>query len=128
LWSLMIRDLHPIVAQAAEPGFLDGHYSAAAMQTYVALEESIRQVAGHAGSGNRKFVPIGALLNEWLNSRNGDPQKPDKVSDSGNWSQFARSCFALVRNPLAHNSTEMTAKDAFVVLCLADFIARGILS
>jgi tetratricopeptide (TPR) repeat protein len=127
LWSLMIRDLHPLVAHAAEPGFLDGHYTAAAMQTYVALEQGIREVAGEAGNGNRKFVPIGELLSEWLSPRNDGAPKLDKDGELGNWSQFTRSCFSLVRNPLAHHNTDMGAKDAFVVLCLADFIARGIL-
>jgi len=127
IWSLMIRDLHPLVARAAEPGFLDGHYTAAAMQTYVALEQGIREVASSTVTRTKKFVPIGELLSEWLSPRNGDAPKLDTTGDPGNWSQFARSCFSLVRNPLAHNNTELSAKDAFVVLCLADFIARGIL-
>jgi tetratricopeptide (TPR) repeat protein len=128
LWSLMIRDLHPLVARAAEPGFLDGHYVAAVMQTYVALEQAIRQVAGNNGSGNRKFVPIGELVNEWLHPRNDEPPKFTGNGDATNWSQFTRSCFTLVRNPLAHHSTDMSAQEAFVVLCIADFIARGLLS
>lgn len=128
LWSLMIRDLHPLVARAAEPGFLDGHYVAAVMQTYVALEQQIRETAGDRGTGNKKFVPISELLGEWLSPQNKDAPKLDKRGGPVNWAQFARTGFSLVRNPLAHNATEMTAKEAFVVLCIADFIASGILS
>jgi len=128
LWSLMIRDLHPIVARAAEPGFLDGHYTAAVMQAYVALEQGIREVAGDAGSGNKRFVPIGDLLSEWLSPRNEEAPKVGREGDLSNWAQLTRACFSLVRNPLAHTATEMGAKDAFMVLCMADYIASGILS
>jgi tetratricopeptide (TPR) repeat protein len=126
LWSLMVRDLHPLVAHAAEPGFLDGHYAAAVMQTYGALEQAIRQTAGNSGRGNKKFVSIGELLSEWLGSRGEQAVKTEANGDLANWAQFTRTCFSLVRNPLAHSSPEMTAKDAFVALCIADFVARGI--
>jgi DNA-directed RNA polymerase specialized sigma24 family protein len=32
-----------------------------------------------------------------------------------------------VRNPLGHGFEEMSARDAFVALCMADFISRGLL-
>jgi tetratricopeptide (TPR) repeat protein len=125
LWSLMVRDLHPLVAQAAEPGFLDGHYAAAALQAYVALEQRIREAAGDAGE-NKEYDRIGDLVGYWLNARNPRAPKLESSRDLNHWSQFARACFSLVRNPMAHNSTEMSARDAFVVLCMADFMSRGL--
>ena len=125
LWSLMVRDLHPLIAEAAEPGFLDGHYVAAAMQAYVALEQKIRQAAGDAGE-SKEYERIGDLLGYWLSPRNDRAPNLESSRDLGHWSQFIRACFSLVRNPMAHNSTEMSAKDAFVALCMADFISRGI--
>jgi tetratricopeptide (TPR) repeat protein len=126
LWSLMVGDLHPLVAEAAEPGFLDGHYVAAARQAYVALEEKIREAAGDTGE-NKEYERIGDLVSYWLNSRNSNAPKLESSRDLSHWSQFIRACFSLVRNPLAHSSAEMSARDAFVVLCMADFISRGIL-
>ncbi|HEV2451831.1 MAG TPA: tetratricopeptide repeat protein [Streptosporangiaceae bacterium] len=124
LWALMIRDLDPLVAGAAERGFMDGHYVAAAMQAYVAIEQRIREAAGDTG-GTRK---ISELVSEWLNPRNGGAPKLEKSSDLGNWAQFIRASFSLVRNPMVHGSTQMSAREAFVVLCMADFIAQGLLA
>jgi tetratricopeptide (TPR) repeat protein len=127
LWALMVQDLDPLIAQAAEPRFLDGHYVAAVLQAYVALEDRIREVAGNTnedGADER----IGDVVSHWLDSRNGRAPKLEKGRDLNNWAQFVRACFALVRNPLAHNSAEMSARDAFVVLCLADYVSRGLLS
>jgi tetratricopeptide (TPR) repeat protein len=125
LWSLMVGDLHPLVAKAAEPGFLDGHYAAATMQAYVALEERIRQVAGDVGE-SREYERIGDLVGFWLNPRNSNAPQLENRRDLSHWSQFIRACFSLVRNPLAHGSEEMSARDAFVALCMADFIARSL--
>lgn len=125
LWSLMVRDLHPLVAQAAEPGFLDGHYAAAALQAYVALEQTIREAAGDAAE-NKEYERISDLLSFWLNARNPRAPKLESSRDLSHWSQFARACFSLVRNPMAHGHAKMSARDAFVVLCMADFISRGL--
>jgi tetratricopeptide (TPR) repeat protein len=126
LWSLMIRDLHPVVADAAEPEFLDGHYSAAVIHAYTALEERIRTLA--AGTGEiAKYVPTKKVITDWLSPDSKDAPRFETTGETNDWREFVSASFALVRNPLAHKSVDMSSQEAFVALCIADFMARGVL-
>lgn len=126
LWSLMIRDLHSVVADAAEPEFLDGHYAAAVLHAYAALEERIRALAAPTGQ-IAKYVPIKKVITQWLNPDGKDAAAFDTNGDTNDWREFASASFSLVRNPLAHKRADLSSREAFVALCIADFLARGIL-
>ena len=127
LWSLMIRDLHPLVAEAAEPEFLDGHYASAVLKAYAALEQRIRFLAGGSGE-NDKYVPTKKVITQWLSADNNAAPAFDTNNDMSDWREFACASFSLVRNPQAHEPADMSSREAFVALCIADFVARGILS
>ena len=127
LWSLMIRDLHPLVAKAAEPEFLDGHYAAAVRQAYAALEERIRFLATGSG-GIEKYVPAKKVIMQWLSADNAGAPVSGPASEMNDWREFTSASFSLVRNPVAHKTADIDSQEAFVALCIADFIARGILS
>lgn len=126
MWHVLLQDLHPLVASEAQSRFSNGDYSSAVKCTFEALEREFRSRAAALDVPPGPAEIISEVIKSWLRSDVPDVPRFTKSSTTQRFSEFCVASFDLIRNSATHDGRDFSARDAFVSLAVAHFIAAAI--
>lgn len=123
--------LHPVIWDAAAKLWRDGHYSQAVQRAATFLNAHVQDRV------DRRDVSDGGLMSETFGMKAPEPGKPRLrwIGDDADLTvkamrvgllQFSQGCFAAIRNPATHGTTELPQQEALEQLAILSTLARWI--
>jgi hypothetical protein len=119
MWRSLIDELHPSVRKAARRGWDSGAYSDALSAAFRALEMDLRNAAQLSST-----LDISSVARKYLVSEHRGISPFRDAGALDRYKDFVVATFELIRNPHTHSTTELSAVDAAVALCIVSFAAQ----
>lgn len=124
MWNVLVRDLHPMVAEKSHTNFSRGLYQDAITTAFGALEHEFRRRAEALGpSAPPSTAAISEVIRTWLKSDLDDVPVFTKRSSTDRFAEFCVASFDIIRNSAVHTRRTISAGDAFASLAVAHLIA-----
>ncbi|RIR86658.1 hypothetical protein D2E66_03260 [Mycobacteroides abscessus] len=129
--TMAADSLHPLVWDAAAKLWRDEHYSAAVQRAATFLNAHVQDLTGRRDVSDRDLMAQvfsndppgeGKPRLRWPGN---DTDLTVKAMRTG-LLQFGQGCFAAIRNPATHGTTEMAAQVALEQLAVLSTLARWI--
>lgn len=127
MWNVLVRDLHPMVAEKSHATFSRGLYQDAITTAFGALEHEFRRRAEALGdAAPPTTAAVSDVIRTWLKSELDDVPVFSKRSTTDRFVEFCVASFDIIRNSAVHTRRTITAGDAFASLAVAHLIASTI--
>lgn len=124
MMRVLVKDLHPRVAQAAASGLEAREYSVAIVNVFAGLEKEFKE---RIDGSETPAAPasIGAVLDDWASGAREDLPAFKLDKSLSIFRDFCAASFALFRNPAVHDSpSDLSPDEAFAALYTAHWIAE----
>jgi uncharacterized protein (TIGR02391 family) len=119
---LEARDLHPVIAEAANKLFLDTHYAKAIVDAVIALSNLVRRHSGEDLDGDKLMTTVFSPSNPILQF-NDLKNQSDRDEQKGFMMMFAGAVAGL-RNPRAHSLRKDDPQRALEFIAFVSLLAK----
>lgn len=122
MYGVLVRDLHPRVAEAAQESFVSGRYQDAVMRAFKALEEELMQRAARLSDPPSPRAGVHDVLDRLVQTATADMPLAD-TQTRNRFRDFTLGGFELLRNAVVHRNPDLSPADTFAAISVAHLIS-----
>jgi hypothetical protein len=126
MYAVLVKDLHPAIAEISYPSFSAGDYGAAISVAFGEIEREFKRRGSALGAGVEASDHVAGHIRAWTASSPADTTMFATQDALEAFGEFCINSFELVNHRLATEDLGRTPGDAFAALAVAHWISQAL--